>query len=95
MENKQNIARYIKDFDAGIVIMLGLSQGNILHEYVLNSDWKAISTLIEKNSFISQYDDWNKCKEKYPEQEQIDVGFILEKIHRNICSVERYIKQIN
>ncbi len=82
MENKQNVANYMQNFNVkALNLFNNVPQGELLYDFITRSNWSSIQGIIKTNRFDAYRSAWNLCKENYPSQEVIDIDFVLAELN--------------
>ncbi len=82
MENKQNVANYMENFDVkALNLFSSVPRGELLYNFITHSNWTGIRNIIKTNRFDAYRSDWDLCKANYPPQEVIDIDFVLVELN--------------
>lgn len=76
--NPRNMGKYWAGFNIVDLDEMSVPKGELLHNFILNSNGSAIMYIINIGKFQYYYSLWKSCSRYYPPQEVADVGYMLE-----------------
>jgi hypothetical protein len=76
--NQKNMGKYWAGFNIVDLDEMTVPKGDLLHNFILNSNGSAIMYIINIGKFQSYYSLWKSCSRYYPKQEVADVGYMLD-----------------
>lgn len=90
--NNKNLAGYFSYFDLEILNTMDVPKGSLLHKFILEGNTKKILELIKHDKFDSYYSDWKSISFSFPQQQKLDVGYVLSELKKNSDQIKVLLK---